>query len=137
MDFQIITFDPNTGVASLGMPAVPRKIFGLEKLTQIVVLSYLRNPGRDVLDPIEGSGLRAAIGQYNISDGAEARALAVQRTKYVESEVIARQKTDEGSPDEKLKKLQVLDVAYDDPTGVTFLRVQIFNEAGDSSDVIV
>lgn len=138
MDYQIISFDPTTGVSTFGIPAVPKVITGLDKLVQIVCLSFLRNPGKSVLAPNEGSGLRAAIGQYNSSqDGNEIRALAVQKVRTVQSEVITRQDPTQGTPDERLKSLVLKDFAYDSETSTAMLRVQIVAESGDSRDVLI
>lgn len=137
MDFQLVTFDPDTGLASYGIPTVPKIITGIDKLVQVVVLSFLRNPGRSVLAPVEGSGLRADIGQYNIVDGTELRAHAIQRTRAVQQEVLGRQNPGTGTPSERLKSLQVKNFAYDEQTGRAMLFVQIINEAGDSTNVLI
>jgi len=136
-DYQIITFDSTTGVATLGIPTVPKRLVGLEKLVQIVALGFLRNPGRNVFAPTEGSGLRAEIGKYNYNDGAEIRSLVIQRTKIVEKEILSRQKQGEGDPSERLQSLTVTDVAFDSITGETAVRVRVINELGDSKDFIV
>lgn len=136
-DIQLIQFDPSTGIASLGLAQTPKLIDGITKLVQIVVLSYLRNPGQDVIDPVEGSGLRAAIGQFNFVDNDEVKILAIQRTQTVEKEVIQRQNVGVGAPTERLKALKILDIGVDSSTASAFLRVQIINEAGDTTDVIV
>lgn len=135
-DIQIVQFDKITGLASLGLGETPKLLTGLSKLVQIVVLTFLKNPGRDVLDPAEGSGVRSDIGQYNFSTGDDIKLLAIQRTKEVEKQVIDRQPT-QTDPSEKLKKLTILDVAADPLSGSAVLRVQIFNEAGDTADILV
>lgn len=139
MDYQVVTFDPITGVASYGIPPVPKILKGIQKLVQIVVLSYQRNPGKSVLSPVEGSGLRAAIGTFNYSDNsaAEIRALCVQRTRAVQLEVISRQSPSSGAPSERLRSLTLTNFAFDSTTGRTMLGVKIINEAGDSANVLV
>jgi hypothetical protein len=135
-DLQIIQFDKVTGLGSVSMGLVPRKISGLTKLVQIVALTFLKNPGRDVLDISEGSGLRGDVGQYNFSTSDEIKLLAIQRAKDVEKQILDRQPTS-ADPTEKLKKLQILDVAADAATSSAVLRVQVFNEAGDTADILV
>jgi len=139
MDYQVVTFDPITGLASYGIPPVPKILTGMAKLVQIVTLSFLRNPGKNVLSPTEGSGLRADIGKYNYSDGSatEIQALCVQRTRAVQLEVISRQSPSSGTPSERLQSLSVTNFAFNSATGQTILGVQIINEAGDSSSVLV
>lgn len=136
-DYKIISFDEITGVATVGIPKVPKKIIGMDKLVQVVALSYLRNSGRNVFAPVEGSGLRSEIGKYNFVDGAEIRSLVIQRTKIVEKEILDRQKAGEGDPTERLKTLSIMDVASDPDTGETLARVRVINELGDSKDFLV
>lgn len=138
MDLQVVTFDPITGLASYGIPAVAKILTGLDKLVQIVVLEFLRNPGRSVLAPKEGSGLRADIGQYNYtSDGGEIQALVVQRTRAAQQEILSRQSPTSGTPSDRLKQIILKNFAYDASTGEGMLQVQIVNEAGDSTNVLV
>lgn len=138
MDFQVVTFDPTTGLASYGIPAVPKILTGMDKLVQIVVLEFLRNPGQNILSPTEGSGLRGDIGQYNFTgDPEELRSHVVQRSRFCQQEIIARQDPSTGTPDERLKSLTVKNFAYDDETGQAMLLVQVINEAGDSTTVLV
>lgn len=136
-DIQIVQFDPNSGLASLGLGNNPKILRNMDKLKQIVILAYLRNPGQDVFDPQEGSGLRATIGQYNFSSGNEVKTLFIQRTQSVEKEVISRQDSSVGTPEERLKKLTVIDVAFDSSSSSLVGRVQIINEAGTVSDILV
>lgn len=137
MDFQMVVFDPNTGLASLQIPTVPRKISGIEKLVQIVVLTLLKNGGRDVFEPEVGSGLRGAIGQYNFTEGEEVKNLVVQRIRAIEQQIIGFQAGEMISPTEKLKRLEVLGVGFDPATYQTLVKVQVFSEAGQSRNVMI
>lgn len=136
-DIQVIQFDQNNGLATLALQDSPKIVTGMTKLVQIVVLSFLRNPGRDVIDPEEGSGLRADIGQFNFSEDNEVKLLVIQRTKAVEKEVLERQEGLVSDPTERLKALKILDVGVDADTAKAVLRVQVINEAGDTTDVLV
>lgn len=139
MDYKVTTYDPTTGIMTFGIPAVPKILTGLDKLVQIVVLSFLSNPGKNILTPNEGSGFRADIGQYNVTDpsGSDIKALAIQRTSAVQLEVISRQDPNSGTPDERLKSLILRDFAYDSDTSTALLRVQIIAESGATTDVLV
>lgn len=136
-DIEIVQFDPDTGLATLGLGNSPKILTGMDKLKQIVVLAYLRNPGQDIFDPQEGSGLRAEIGQFTFVEGDEVSALFVQRTQGVEKEIIDRQEGTVSDASEKLKKLSVLDVAFDQTSSSLLGRVQIINQAGDVTDILV
>jgi hypothetical protein len=136
-DIQIIRFDPSTGLGTVELGDAAKRITGIDLLAQIVALSYLRNPGQDAIDPVEGSGIRQDIGQISIGNEDEARLLVMQRTRLVEREVISRQTIGLGDPTEKLKSLTVLDVAVDLQEARVVTRVKIVNEAGQSTDILV
>jgi hypothetical protein len=136
MDLQIIQVDEVTGVVTLGIPRVPRKITGLDKLTQVVALAILRNPGQDVLNPEEGTGFRDLIGQYNFTSVEELSAIISQRVSFVESSILASQPAD-ADPNEKLSRMTVQDVAYDEAARGLYVRIRIINELDAESDIII
>ena len=138
VDYQIITFDPTSGVGTIGIPTVQKKITGLNLLLQVVALSYLRNPGKSIFFPTEGSGLRIDLGQYNYGvTGQEVQTLAVQRTRAVQQEVISRQDPNQGTPSERLSSLTLQNFAFNASTGQSMLQVQILSEAGETQDILV
>lgn len=136
-DIQIIQVDSETGLTTLGMGNSPKILTGISLLAQVVSLSFLRNPGRDVFAPTEGSGIRAEIGQFNFTQEDELKLLVMQRTKVVEKEVIGRQTAEVGNASERLKKLTVTDIATDITNARVLARVRITSEAGDTTDVLV
>lgn len=88
--------------------------------------------------PAEGSGLRKDIGQYTYTlTGNEIQLLAVQRTRYVQQEVISRQDPNQGTPYERLQSLTLKNVAFDPTTSNTIMQVKLISEAGDSRDILV
>lgn len=139
-EIQIIKIDPKTRIVSLELPNAPKRLTGIDLLIQIVALAYLRNPGRDVFDNQEGSGLRAEIGQFNLSSEAsdeEFRMLAIQRTDKIQGEIISNQGTDISDPSEQLKRLEIIDLAFDAFENRGAIRVKIVNELGDNREIIV
>lgn len=136
-DIQLMKRDPSTGVLTMGMGRSPKIITGIDLLAQVVALSILKNPGRDVIDPEEGSGLRDAIGQYNLSSPDELKLLVLQRIKQVEKDILSRQAETPSDPSEKLKKLTVVDIAVDSGVGKVLARVRVLNETGASTDILV
>lgn len=136
-DIQILQTDPVTGVLSLGMGRSPKVLTGIQLLAQVVALTIFKNPGRDVLAPYEGSGLRALIGQYSLGNADEIRLLLIQKIGQVEKDIIAKQAAGGGSPTEKLKKLSIQDVAVDSVAGKVIARIKIINEAGGTTDILV
>ena len=137
MDFPLITFNKDTGFAEVGIPAVPRSVRGIDELVQIVVIAVLKNGGQDVFDPTEGSGLRSMIGQFNYSNPSEIKIEVIQRIKLIEQQIIANQVNFTVPASEKLKQLKVQDLVSDPITGNTAVRVQVYNEAGQSKTTVV
>lgn len=137
MDFPIVSFDPATGLASIGIPKSPRPLRGIDKLVQIVVIALLKNLGQDVFTPNEGSGLRSLIGQFNYTDSAEIKAEVLQRVNKVNDEIL-RNQTDLSVPaTEKLRQLRVLEIAVDVSQSQAALRLRVISEAGQTTDVLV
>lgn len=135
-DLQLIDVDEITRVVSFGIK--PKKVTGISKLIQIVVLSLLNVPGRDVLDPDKGGGLPALIG-YNIdlNDSTEIFAEVVQRVKKTHSEVVAAQIGLDEEPEEKLQELQIVEIKQGTNADELFVRIRIVNEAGRTADIVV
>ena len=124
MDFPLINFDPYTGIASVGMPASPRYVRGINKLVQVVCVAILKNGGQDVFDPNQGSGLRSMIGQYNFSDSGEIKVEVIQRVQMIEKQIIQNQSGFILPASEKLAKLTVLSVVVDAATSATAIRLR-------------
>lgn len=136
-DIQILKANPVTGVFEFDMGRSPKTVSGLDLLAQAVVLTILKNPGRDVLNPEEGSGIRNLIGQYSLSNTNEIKFLMIQRIGLVEKEIISKQAAGVGDPTEKLKKLTVVDVAVDEVASRVMVRIKILSEAGGSTNILV
>jgi hypothetical protein len=136
-DIALIQFDPTTGIATVGMGNVPQLLSGSALLTQIVVLEFMKNPGRSVIQPSEGAGIRAAIGQFNMTSATEVKLFITQRSQNVEKTLLARQKPGVGLPSERLQALTILDVATDLTQGQVMARIRITSETGATTDVLV
>jgi len=137
MDFPLITFDSSTGIASVGIPKAPRRLTGIDKLIQVVVLAVLKNGDQDVISPDLGSGLRSMIGQFNFSNPSEIRVEVIQRVKNIEQQIIVGQSDFNLPSSEKLSQLKVIDLVTDSSTGATAVRLKINNQAGQTSTVVV
>jgi hypothetical protein len=140
MDVQITQVDPLTGEVSLSLGLTPKKLRGINKLVQKVAIKVLKNFGRDVFYPDEGTDFRNEIGQLNISASGgedELRLIATQRIRKIEAEIIDQQGPEIGDPTERLKKINILDIAADISQASAAIRMQVINEAGEQKDVIV
>lgn len=138
MDFAITLTDPVTNIVSIGIPRVPKILTGLAKLVQIVSLDFLRNPGRDVINPNSGAGFRAMIGQYNYSfGGKEVTGQVIRVVKQRQAAILAAQATAPGDPTEMLSTITVEDMAFDEGSSNLVVRVKITNQAGSSADVLL
>ena len=135
-DIQIIDVHPTTRVVSFVMKA--KKITGISKLIQIVVLSLLNVPGQDVLDPDLGGGLPSLIGSnINPNDSTEIFADVVQRIKKCQREVIDAQIGLNEDPEEKLQELQIVSIDNGTNLDEIFVRIRVINELGRTTDIVV
>ena len=137
MDFPLVNFDPVTGVAFVGIPTVPRRVVGLNKLVQIVVIAILKNGGQAVIDPEQGSGLRAMIGYFNYTTPTEIQVEVLKRVKLIEKQIISNQNGFDLAASEKLVSLKVMQVATDPATGATAVKLKVNNQAGQSTTLVV
>jgi hypothetical protein len=136
-DIQIFQIDPTTGLGTLELGNAPKELAGIQLLAQIVALSFLRDPGQDVIDPTEGAGVRQDIGNLSVTSEDEANLLIMQRTKVVETEVLSRQTVGIGDPSEKLLSLTVLDVASNLSEAQIMTRIKVTSETGQSTEILV
>jgi hypothetical protein len=137
MDFPLVSFDPYTGLATVGIPKTPRPVRGIQLLVQIVVIAILKNQGQDVFTPLEGAGLRGLIGQMNYSDPSEIKLEVIQRINKIAQEIITNQVNTDVGATEKLASLKVLEVISDPVTADTAVRLKLTSEAGQTTSVVV
>lgn len=135
-DIQLIDFDPETRKVFFVLK--PKKISGISKLIQVVVLSLLTVPGRDALDPEKGGGLPAMIGQnIDPNDSTEVFGEIVRRLRKSESEIIDSQIGLNEEPEEKLRELQIVSLDRGGSIDEILVRIRVVNEAGQASDIVV
>jgi len=135
-DIQVISVDPTTGRVSFGL--VPQILTGYQKLVQIVVLSLLNTPGKDILNPADGGGILSMIGtnieSVNATDVLAELNMAVSKTQ---TEVINYQTGITATPDELLSSLQVISLTEGQSIDEVLLTLRIINQAGRSTDVVL
>lgn len=136
-DFKIIRIDSRTRRVTINPSMPPRKVTGLEKLIQVVVLALLNDVGRNVFDPDQGSGLPSLIGSnINPNDPTEALADVTERIEKIREEIIENQNNLENEDStERLADLQILSV----DTGVNIdeiiVKLRLVSEAGDQTTI--
>lgn len=136
MDIQIIIVDPTTRKVSLGLST--KTITGISKLIQIVILSLMNNPGKDILDLAKGSGLPALVGSnIDVDNLSDTFSEIAQRVKKVEQEILADQVGSSDPDSEKLKELQIVDLQAGESPDEILLRVRIINREGRTTEVVV
>jgi hypothetical protein len=135
-DIQVIDVDPITRRVVFGVK--PKRITGVSKLIQIVVLSLMTVPGRDVLDPEKGGGLPAMIGMnIDPNDSTEVFAEIAQRVKKSQAEIVAAQIGLDEDPEAKLQDLQIVSIQKGETPDEVLVRIRVINEAGRASDIVV
>lgn len=136
MDIQVIDVDPVT--RKVFFKIYTKKVTGIYKLIQIVVLSLLNVPGRDVLDPEKGGGLPSLVGSnIDPNDSTELYADIAQRVAKTESEIINDQIGIPDDPSEKLKELRLIEIKQGENIDEVLLRLRIINQEGRTSDITV
>lgn len=136
MDLGTIKRDPLTGAVSFGMSAQP--ITGTAKLTQIVVLSLLNVPGKDLLDPALGGGVPELLGMnIDLTDMTEVTAELVRKVKKTQSEILAAQVGLAISDEERLSQLSIESVGPGESEDSIAITVRIINAAGRVTDVVL
>lgn len=135
-DIQVIQVDTITRLVSFKL--TPKKVTGISKLIQVVVLSLLNVPGRDVLDPDKGGGLPALLGfNIDLNDSTELFGEVVQRVKKAQAEILAAQVGLNENPEEKLQELQIVELKQGTNADELFVRIRVVNEAGRTADIVV
>lgn len=135
-DIQVIDVDPTTRLVTYGIK--PKLVKGVSKLVQIVVISLLNIPGRDVLDPSLGGGLPSLLGSnIDPNDSTEIFGDVVRRIKKTESEVISAQIGINDAPDEKLAELQLVGIKRGDSMDAIYVTIRVINQAGQATEITV
>ena len=136
MDIQVIGVDPTTGKVSWGLNS--KSISGLSELAQIVILSLLNVPGRDVLDPEKGGGLPEMIGTNTDPENLnEITAEVARRVRKTQKEIVAQQIGLNLPAEAKLRDVQILSVAYGPTTDQIDIRLRVINMAGRQTDILL
>lgn len=149
MDFRVIVKDHRTNEVTLDpvltpegteVPRLPGKIFGTTELFQIVYLSLMNNPGRNIQYPTMGSGLPGMIGQYNISASStsEIFAVLVGRIEKVKVEILENQASLRNAPRSSLlSDLFVLGVESGDTIDTVRIRFRMISQDGTVEDFVI
>lgn len=135
MEIQLIERDHRTGRISFVLKA--KKLTGISKLVQVVVLSLLNVPGQDVLDPSKGGGLPTLVGSnIDPNDSTEIFAEVAMRIRKSEQEIIDDQIGINDPPEEKLRELRIIGIDRGGSPDEIFVRIRVVNEAGQATDVV-
>ena len=136
-DLQVLTADAS-GALSLGMPTPPRRVSGIDKLVQLVVLALLNVGGRSIFSPGKAGGLRALLGSnIDYDDPSELFAdvrLVVSRLEQVikEDQVLTTR-----PPSERLAAIQVVDIVPDVSNLEASIVLGVFNEEQKVAQAVV
>lgn len=135
-EIQLIDIHPITRLVTFTLK--PKRLSGIYKLIQVVILSLLNVPGKDVLDPDEGGGLPALIGtNFDPNDSDEAFGEIARRVRKSEQEIIDQQIGIEEDPEARLVSIQIINIENAENLDGIRSRLRIINEAGQASDVVV
>jgi hypothetical protein len=136
MDISLLKIDESTRAVSLELSS--KVVTGLTKLVQVVVLSLLNSPGRDILDPDRGSGIPDMVGMnYDPLDLSEVVSDLTSRIRKSETEILADQVGLNAPASEKLRELKIVSVGPGTALDEVVARIRVINELGQQSDVVL
>lgn len=136
MEIRVIKVDPNTGRVTFELQS--KFISGIDLLVQVVVLSLLNVQGQDVLDPEQGGGLPALIGQnIDPNDPTEIFADVALRVKKTQAEMISNQIGLEIPASERLREVTIVSIEQGANIDEILVRLRVSNEEGRTTDVVI
>jgi phage baseplate assembly protein W len=136
MDISLLKVDETTRKVTLQLGS--KTVTGLTKLTQIVVLSLLNSPGRDILDPDRGSGIPDMVGMnYDPLDLSEVVSDLTSKIRKSETEIRLDQVGLNSPASERLREIKVIYVRPGESLDEVEARIRIINELGQQSDVVL
>jgi len=115
---------------------LPREARGIDLLVQIVVKLIKTTPGRDIYSPSIGMGLKGLLPPVPalIEDQA-ARSEVAKDLLKISEEIKVGQDDQNLKAEEKLERLDLLDVTFDKVQGLWDIRVQVVSVAGANAAV--
>jgi hypothetical protein len=128
LDLKIMRLHPD-GSVYFDISDTPSYVSGIDLLAQMVAIAYLENPGQDVVNPQEGSGVRSLIGQFDVVNQKDLKVEFLTRTTKIEREIVQRQSNLDIRSDEKLKKLTILGLTINSDNSEMIAKVSIENQA--------
>lgn len=135
-DIQVIKVNPTNRRVSLSLSH--KKAEGISALIQIVVLSLLNTPGKDVLNPGDGAGLPAMIGKnFDPNDVEEIQAEVIERVGKAKDEIIDYQIGLDIDQEERLRDIEVMGVEEGEQIDEVLVNLRVINAAGRINDIVV
>lgn len=136
MDISLLEINPDTNVVKLKLSS--KLVEGLGKLVQMVVLSLLNTPGRDLLNPEMGGGIPEMVSMnYDATDYTEILAELAGKIKKTELEVLTDQIGSTAAPSEKLRSIDLISVGPGASASEIYAKIRIINELGQYKDVVM
>lgn len=137
-DIRIVSRDPDTGVLSIGISRPPQYVSGIDLVVQAVVLDLLASTGRDIVEPQAGGNLRSLIGSsVEFDDEAEIYAEIRLMVTNTERNIIQLQNTSSRPANEKLARLDLIDVVPDEQNSQVEIILRIVTLDQQDTEAIV
>ncbi|KKN70456.1 hypothetical protein LCGC14_0430340 [marine sediment metagenome] len=108
---------------------------GMDKLIQIVTMSLLTSPGRDVFNPSGGAGLREILprGANQTTEVGVLSDVSIALIK-VEDDIRSAQNEEEEDPGARLASLALVSVQFDLPNSKWEVVVRLTSESGETEE---
>jgi len=137
MDVELIQIE--SGTRRVILKAGTRTLTGINKLLQIVVLSLMGVPGRDLLDPELDGGIPELIG-WNFSpeeDIVEITSEVSRRITKTKKEVIDSQVGIDLDSSEQLRDIEIVRIEPGEQADEIQVRIRVVNELGQRTDAVL
>lgn len=111
--------------------STPLAATGLDKLIQLVTMSLLSSPGRDIFNPRGGAGLREILpkGANQTTEDGVLSDVSISLMR-VEDEIKSAQNEEEEDPNARLASLALVSVQFDLPNSKWEVVVRLTAESG-------
>jgi len=112
----------------------PLQVTGLGKLIQLVAFAIKTTPGRDILSPDYGMGIRdiLPVAAHSITEQS-AKSDVARALLKIQEEIITLQETEANTNSETLVRLDLLDVEFDIDNAIWEVTVRVTSAAGESA----
>lgn len=137
--YDLLIFDFNDGYPvggiTLGFGKTPKRITGVQKVSQVFLKTLLTSKGSDVVDRLRGTSFPEYTGTYNLQStgSSEARAMIDQAIKVAEVQAKSILNVASAGLSSQLDKATL--VGFEQNSEGVSVQIQILTRAGETAPI--